>query len=334
MRFLNAADVRAALPMRDAIEAMQQAFAAFSAGRADAPPRIHLGIPQNDGISLVMPSFVWGDDPDRVADQALAVKVASVFEGNPARALSRIQAAVLVFDPQTGRPEALLEGATVTAIRTGAGSGAATDLLSRPDSRTVAVFGAGVQARSHIEAMCAVRPVTSIRIFSRTRRKVDGLIAEFHDRPGWDVELIPAATPAEALRGADIVCATTSAASPLFEDADLADGTHINAIGSYKPDVCEIPAGTVVRACVFVDSRHAAWDEAGDLIQPLKAGLITRDHIVAEIGEIVAGTKLGRTSDAAVTFFKSVGMAVQDAIAARVALANARSKGIGRDIDW
>ncbi len=157
MRFLNAADVRAALPMRDAIEAMKLAFSAFSAGRADVPPRIHLGIPQNDGISLVMPSFVWGDDPQCLADQALAVKVASVFERNPARGHARIQAAVLVFDPQTGRPEALLDGATITAIRTGAASGAATDLLSRSDSRTLAVFGAGtageLQLRSPIDGV-------------------------------------------------------------------------------------------------------------------------------------------------------------------------------------
>jgi ornithine cyclodeaminase len=334
MRFLNAADVRAALPMRDAVEAMKQAFAAFSAGRANAPPRIHLGIPQNDGISLVMPSFVWGNDPDLAADQALAVKVASVFERNPARGLARIQAAVLVFDPQTGRPEALLEGATVTAIRTGAASGAATDLLSRPDIQTVAVFGAGVQARSHIEAMCAVRPVTSIRIFSRTRTRVDDLIAEFRARPGWDVELIPVANPSEALRGADVVCATSNSRTPLFDDVDVRDGTHLNAIGSYTPDVCEIPPQIVVRSRVIVDSRDAAWEEAGDLIQPLRAGLITRDHIAAEIGEIVDGRKSGRTSPAEVTFFKSVGMAVQDAVAARVALTNARAKGIGRDIDW
>ncbi|MCC7422505.1 MAG: hypothetical protein IT428_19675 [Planctomycetaceae bacterium] len=334
MRFLNAADVRAALPMRDAIEAMKLAFSAFSAGRADVPPRIHLGIPQNDGISLVMPSFVWGDDPQCLADQALAVKVASVFERNPARGHARIQAAVLVFDPQTGRPEALLDGATITAIRTGAASGAATDLLSRSDSRTLAVFGAGVQARSHIDAVCAVRPVTSVRIHSRTRSKVDELISEFRNRPEWDVEMRAVSSPADALRGADIVCATTSARTPLFVDREIEEGMHLNAIGSYTPLAREIPPETVVRSRVVVDSRQAAWDEAGDLILPLKAGLIGPDHIAAEIGEIVAGQKPGRTTPAEVTFFKSVGMAVQDAVAARVALTNAKALGIGRELDW
>lgn len=334
MRFLNAADVRAALPMRDAIEAMKLAFSAFSAGRADVPPRIHLGIPQNDGISLVMPSFVWGDDPQCLADQALAVKVASVFERNPARGHARIQAAVLVFDPQTGRPEALLDGATITAIRTGAASGAATDLLSRSDSRTLAVFGAGVQARSHIDAVCAVRPVTSVRIHSRTRSKVDELISEFRNRPEWDVEMRAVSSPADALRGADIVCATTSARTPLFVDREIEEGMHLNAIGSYTPLAREIPSETVVRSRVVVDSRQAAWDEAGDLILPLKAGLIGPDHIAAEIGEIVAGQKPGRTTPAEVTFFKSVGMAVQDAVAARVALTNAKALGIGRELDW
>lgn len=334
MRFLNAEDVRAALPMRDAVEAMKQAFAAFSLGRANAPPRIHLGLPQNGGVSLVMPSFVWGSNPQDADDQALAVKVVSLFDGNRARGLARIQAAVMVFDPQTGRPDALLEGATLTAIRTAAASGAATDLLSRADSQSVALFGAGVQARSHIEAMLAVRPVTAFRIFGRTRSNVDAMMAEFRARPGFPAELVAAESPVDAVRGADIVCAASTARTPLFDDCDVATGTHLNAVGSYTPDVREIPAETVARSRVVVDSRHAAWEEAGDLIQPLNAGLIDRDHIAAELGEIVAGQKPGRTSETEVTFFKSVGMAVQDAMAARVALANARKAGIGREIEW
>lgn len=169
MLILNAADVRQALPMPLAVEAMKQAFAAFSSGQALVPPRIHLAIAPHAGVSLFMPSFV---DAASSAEQALAVKVASVFDGNPARGLARIQAAVVVLEPDTGRSIALLDGEMLTAIRTAAASGAATELLARRDCRTLALFGAGVQARTHLEAMCSVRSIDTIRVFSRTPRKV------------------------------------------------------------------------------------------------------------------------------------------------------------------
>jgi ornithine cyclodeaminase/alanine dehydrogenase-like protein (mu-crystallin family) len=149
-----------------------------------------------------------------------------------------------------------------------------------------------------------------------------------------EVELVAAGSARAAIDHADIVCATTTASTPIFEDADVASGTHINAVGSYTPQAREIAAETVVRARVVVDSRQAAWIEAGDLIQPLNAGLITRDHIHAELGEIVLGQKPGRTDDREITFFKSVGLAVQDAVAARVALDAAHRLGLGCQVDW
>lgn len=317
--------------MKGAIAAMKQAFAALSAGKALVPPRIHLTVARHSGLSLIMPSFV--DSKDRAA-QALAVKVVSLFDGNPARQIARLQAAVLVFEPDTGRLAALLEGAALTAIRTAAASGAATDLLARRDSRHLALFGAGVEARTHLEAMCAVRPITRVSIFSRTRAKVELLIDELLHRDDLSLELHAAATPCEALQDADIVCATTTSPTPIFDDADLAPGTHLNAVGSYTPQVREIPAETVVRATVVVDSRDAAWEEAGDLIGPLQAGLIGRDHIRAELGELVLGSHPGRTSDREITFFKSVGIAVQDAVAGNLAAANARRMGLGTQIAW
>lgn len=331
MRILNAADVRKALPMRDAVEAMKQAFAALSAGRAEVPHRIHLPVARNAGLSLFMPAFLDDEDPSR---QALAVKVVSLFDGNAARGLARIQAAVLALDPQTGRAEALLEGATLTAIRTAAASGAATDLLARPEARVVALFGAGVQARAHVEAMCAVRPIERIAIYSRTRSKVDALIAGVSGTTGVTAELVAAETPRAALREADIVCTVTTSATPVFEDSNLREGTHINAVGSYQPSVAEVPADTVVRARVFVDSRHAAGEEAGDLIQPRQAGRIGPDHIHAELGELVLGTRTGRSDERQITLFKSVGIAVQDAAAAHRALANARELGLGTEVAW
>lgn len=328
---LNAADVRQSLPMPQAIAAMKQAFAAFSSGQAVVPPRTHLAVPRHSGVSLIMPALVNDADASR---EALAVKVVSVFDKNGERGLARIQAAVVVLDPATGQPLALLEGATLTAIRTAAASGAATDFLARRDSRTLAILGAGVQARTHLEAICAVRTISEIRIYCPNPSAVEGLISEFASLSSRGVRLVAATSAHEAIEQADIICATTTAATPVFDDADVASGTHINAVGSYTPQAREIPAETVVRARVVVDSRQAAWDEAGDLIQPLNAGLITRDYIHAELGELVLGQRPGRTDDRQITLFKSVGLAVQDAVAARFALDTACRLGLGRQVDW
>lgn len=331
MLILNAAAVRTALPMPLAIEAMKQAFAAFSDGKAIVPPRIHLPVARYAGISLIMPSFVDGDTP---AEQALATKIVSLFDGNQARGLARIQAAVVVFEPDTGRPVALLDGAMLTAIRTAAASGAATDLLARCDSRTLALFGTGVQARTHVFAMCAVRPIERIFVVGRTPANVAALIDWFGERRTIQAEFIAATSAQQALRDADIVCCTTTSITPIFDDADLKPGVHINAVGSYTPQACEVPPETVCRALVVVDSRHAAWEEAGDLIQPLNADLIDREHIHAELGELVLGRKTGRMDDRQVTFFKSVGLAVQDAVAAKVALQNAERQKLGQEVAW
>jgi len=328
---LNAADVRQALPMPQAVAAMKEAFAAFSSGRAVVPPRTHLAVLQHSGISLIMPALVRDVDPGR---EALAVKVVSVFDKNADRGLARIQAAVLVVDPATGQPQALLEGATLTAIRTAAASGVATDLLARRDSRILAILGAGVQARAHLAAICAVRNISEVRVYSRRLSAVEALIGESTSFANRGIRFVPAASARDAIDQADIICATTTSLTPILEDADVAAGTHLNAVGSYTPQAREIPAESVVRARVVVDSRLAAWDEAGDLIQPLNAGLIDRQHIHAELGEIVLGQKPGRTDDHQITLFKSVGLAVQDAVAARWALDSAHRLGLGRHVEW
>ena len=329
MLVLNSADVRKALPMAEAVEAMKQAFAALSDGKAKVPMRAHLQIEPHNGISLVMPAYLNAQQ-----GEALTVKVVSLFDHNHKRGLSRIQAAVLVLNPETGQPIAVVEGATLTAIRTAAASGAATDLLAQTDSHTLAIFGAGVQAPAHLEAMCAVRPIQKVWIFGPTLSKVERMIARMSQQEWCTAELHAAATPGQAVSDADIVCTTTTSHEPVFDDADLKPGVHINAVGSYTPQAREIPPQTVVRSLVVVDSREAAWEEAGDLIQPLQAGLIDRDHIHAELGELVLGRKTGRSRDDQITFFKSVGIAVQDAAAARVALENAQQWNLGSRVEW
>jgi len=330
MLILNADDVRRCLPMSECIAAMKQAFGLLGEGRAVVPLRAQLRVAPHSGTTLVMPAFIdGGDGPD-----ALCVKVVSVFDNNPKQGLARIQAAVLVLEPPTAQPLALLEGATLTGIRTAAVSGAATDLMSRPESRVLGVLGAGVQARTHIEAVCCVRPIEAVRVYAPRAESVERLVSELLGREGLPDDIRGTASSAEAIRGADIVCCTTTSSTPVFDDTDLAEGTHVNAVGSYQRDVVEVPAATVVRARVVVDDYESAWEEAGDLLQPLEAGVIDRDHVVAEMAELVGGSREGRTSDREITLFKSVGLAVEDAMAARVTLANAAVLGVGQDVSW
>ncbi len=329
MLILNAHDVRETLPMAEAIDAMKRAFCALSAGRAEVPLRAHLNVEPHDGVSLVMPAYV--SDPD---DEALAVKVVSLFDGNSRRGMARIQAAVLVLEPETGLPAAVLEGATLTAIRTGAASGAATDLLARGDSKTAAIFGAGVQSRTQLEAVCTVRSIETVWVHDPDDSRVGEFIAEVAGRGPIPSDIRAAKDPAEAVAQADVICAATTSARPVFDDADLKPGVHINAVGSYQPDVQEIPAETVARALVVVDSREAALSETGDLIQPIEKGLIDAEHIHSELGELVAGERTVTRSDDQITLFEAVGVAVQDAVAAKVALTRARELGLGQNVDW
>ncbi len=329
MRVLGADDVRKALPMPVAIEAMRQAFSALSAGHAVMPQRIHMDIERHQGISLLMPAYI-----NDAVGEALALKVVSLFPGNAARGLAMIQAGVLVLDPHTGRPVALMEGASLTAIRTAAACGAATDILARPESHVAAIFGAGVQARTQLQAICCVRPIETAWIYDNQPGRAETLVAELAGRDGICADLRPATAPAEALAEADVVCTATTAAEAVFDDADVRDGTHINAVGSFKPHMREIPPETVMRALVVVDSRPDALEEAGDIIQPINDGLITADHIHAELGELVLGHKPGRTSPEQITLFKSVGVAVQEAAAARAALMTAQQAGLGTVVPW
>ena len=331
MLILTADEVRKALPMKDAIEAMKRAYAALSDGKADVPLRTHLNIPPQDAVSLIMPAYVQTEGGD-----ALAVKVVSLFPKNPERQrkLALIQAAVLVLDAETGRPIALLEGSSLTAIRTGAGSGAAIDLLSRPDSKVIAVFGAGVQGRTQMEAACSVRKIERAWVFDTSDKRAEGFVREMAGVGPIPRDLRVAKNTQEALSEADIVCTATTANTPIFSDTDVKPGTHISSIGSYTPEMQEVPAEMVARALVVVDSRTAVLAETGDLLKPMQAGLFGEEHISAELGEIVLGRKPGRSSPEQITFYKSVGVAVQDALAAQLALQNARTQRLGTDVKF
>ncbi len=324
MLILTADEVRKALPMDETIQAMKNAYASLSDGKANVPLRTQLPIQKREALSIFMPAFVDAQDYE-----ALAVKVVSIFPENLNQGEPLIYAAVMVLDPTTGRPTALLEGSTLTAIRTGASSGAAIDLLSRPESRVLALFGAGAQGRTQLEAACSVRGIEKVWVYDTNPDNAEALAEEMAGSGEITKNIHTASNPTEATREADIICTATTASTPVFSDVELKPGTHISGIGSYTPEMQEVPPETVLRAYVVVDSRSATLAEAGDLIQPIRAGLFGEDHIAAELGEIVLQRKPGRRSAEEITYFKSVGVAVQDAAAAQLALKNAAGMGLG-----
>jgi ornithine cyclodeaminase/alanine dehydrogenase-like protein (mu-crystallin family) len=325
---LTASQVREALPMNDAIQAMATAFRAFSCGKAIVPPRTRIDIPDCDSHALFMPAYLADDA------RILVVKAVQVYPPNRNTDVPVVNAAVLLMDGRTGIPLASMEGSSLTAIRTGAASGLATDLLARHDSECLSVIGAGVQARTQLEAVCAVRNIRKIVIFDPTPSKARTLIHEMTGKTNIPDDMSMAENPGDAVTDADIICTATTSKIPVFHDCDLAGGVHINAIGSYLPSMQEIPGETICRAKVIADSRNAVLTESGDLIIPVERGVIQKDHIHAELGEVVAGMKAGRIGDAEITLFKSVGIAVQDAVAAYAAYKNACAWDIGHRIDW
>ncbi|HJS18603.1 MAG TPA: hypothetical protein VJ785_07630 [Anaerolineales bacterium] len=327
MLILTAEDVRKALPMNEAIEAMKKAYASLSDGTAVVPLRTRLPIPHSEALSLFMPAYVNSQDGN-----ALAIKIVSLFPTNPRRGLAYIQAAVLVFDPQTGQAIALLEGSSLTAIRTGAAGGAAIDLLARPQSKVVAVFGAGAQGRTQLEAACTARQVDTAFIYDPNPRKAEIFAEDLRGKGSVTKDIRIASSAQEAVENADIICTATPSLKPVFEDQHVRPGTHISAVGSYMPEMQEVPAQTLQRAKIFIDSRSASLEEAGDLIQPMRAGLFNETHICGELGEVVLGRIPGRQAEEEITYFKSVGVAVQDAMAAQLALDNARRMNIGTEV--
>jgi alanine dehydrogenase len=324
LQLLSAADIVAALPMAEAIGGMKYAFAQLSNGRAEAPLRTHIKV-DDVGATLVMPAIL-ADSGD------LAIKVVSVFPNNSQLGLPTIHALVLALDTVTGKPLALLEGGSLTAIRTGAVSGAATDLLARQDAQRVAIIGSGVQARTQLEAVCTVRNIKEVRVFSLLPDQARQFAREMAGRGSIPPSITVVEDANSAVREADIICTATTSSTPVFDGEQLKPGAHVNGIGSFTPEMQEIDMQTIKRSLVIVDSRAAALEEAGDLIIPLQKGDITQEHIAAELGEIVSGIHPGRTSPSQITFFKSVGIAVQDAAAASIAIRNALANGLGSTI--
>lgn len=326
MRILTRSEIERAIGMPEALEAARLAFTQLASGRAHVPLRTPLHLPEHEALALFMPAALEGT-------QALGCKLVTVYPHNREHALPSIHALVLLLDPNTGRPLAVLEGACLTTIRTGAASGVATELLARPEARVLACFGAGEQAFWQVKSICTVRPIERVWVRSRTEASAQRLIERLMQDRGVPRDLRAARTQEEAVCEADVICTATTSSTPVFEGRLLRPGTHINAIGSYSATMQELDTDAVRQARIVVDSRAACQAEAGDLAVPLAAGLIGGPETWTELGEILLGRAARRTSPEEITLFKSVGNAAQDLALAERALREAERLQLGTEID-
>jgi ornithine cyclodeaminase len=291
--FLDGDELRRRLPMRDAIDALETAFR--DGDPSATPLRSQVATP--GGTLLTMPA---------VGQAGVGVKLVTVTGANPAAGLPLIHAVYVLFDPITQSPVLLVDGAALTALRTAAVSGLATTHLARADAQRLVIFGAGVQATAHLDAMTAVRPITHLAVVTRTPARADDLLTRAR-ASGIEASL----EDAEVVSSADIVCTCTTAVTPLFEGGSLADGSHVNAVGTFQPHTREVDTATVQRARVVVETRAAALDEAGDLLIPIGEGAIGPQHVRADLQEVVHGARV-RSDPGDVTLFESVGLAFED----------------------
>jgi ornithine cyclodeaminase/alanine dehydrogenase-like protein (mu-crystallin family) len=325
IRVLRGAEVRKLLPMAECVDLMQRTMIAVSEGRVVLPLRSILAMPGDRGMMGIMPGYLA--DPE-----CFGVKLVSLIPRNKPPQYSSHLGLVLLFEADHGQPVALLDAAEITAIRTAAASGLATRLLALRGAADLAVLGAGEQARSHLEAMLSVRSLRRVRVWARDRDKAR-LFAETEGaRHKIAVETSP--TVREAIAGADIICTTTKAREPILHGDWLNPGVHLNIVGSSIAAAAEIDTPAVVKARFFVDRRESTINEGGEYLRALKAGAITPEHILGEIGEVANGSKVGRFSPLDVTLYKSLGIAPQDLAAAHYVLEKARTAGIGQVIDF
>ncbi len=318
-------DVRSVLTMKDCIDVVEEAFKQLALGNVVMPTRPTIRIPKYKALVNAMPAYIGGME-------AVGVKLVGGYLDNPTlHGLPVVQATILLNDGTNGSTLAVMDGTYITAVRTGAASGVATKYLATTDATTVAIIGAGVQARTQLAAVCEVRPITSARVYAPSEQHRQEYATEMSRVLGIDVTA--AASAEDAVRGAAIVCTASTSKTPVLDGTWLEPGVHINCAGSHSPDARELDTTTVVRSTVVVDSRDAALAEAGDLMIPIASGDISEDHIRAELGEIVAGMKPGRTDPSEITLFKSQGLAIQDVATASLVFKRASEKGIGSQVD-
>ncbi len=332
MLLLTRSEVKTAVTMAEAIEAAEAGLAAYSAGEAKVPIRTPVGAA--GGIALFMPGLIESYG-------ALGIKIVSIFSGNVKRGLPTVTAVMVLNDIETGEPLAAMEASYLTALRTGAAAGVAAKHLARHDSRTVVIFGAGVQARTQLLGITAVRRISRVDVFDVNGTAAQRFANEMRAETGlviaWGVSGPNPPEPeriATAVAGADVIITATTSKTPVFDGLLVKPGTHVTGIGSYTPQMQELDEYLVSHAdLLFCDTKAGAWAETGDLLVPLSAGIITRERVTGELGELVLGRVAGRTNDQQITVYKGVGLAALDLVAAKLVYDRARERKMGINID-
>lgn len=305
---------------------MREALIKLASGEVHQPLRTIVRPPNAAGVMGLMPSYVGGDDA------AYGLKTVCVFPGNPAKGKDAHQGAVLLFSAETGELLALMNASAITAIRTAAVSGVATDLLAREDASDLAIIGAGVQARTHLKAMAEVRPIKRCRVASRSIEHAGQLAKEMSGNVPFAIE--PVDSVAKALDGADLVATVTNSKEPVVQREWISAGVHLNVVGSSTPLAREVDTATIAESALFVDRRESTLNEAGDYLFAMRESAIGPEHIRAELGEVLTGQKPGRTSPEEITLFKSLGLAVEDLAAANYLYRQAQEANAGTWIDF
>jgi ornithine cyclodeaminase len=323
---LDSSRIRELLPMADCIELMADALSALARDEVHQPLRTIIRPPNARGLLGLMPAYRGGERG------AFGLKAICVFPDNPAQGKDAHQGAVMLFSRDTGELLALMNASEITAIRTAAVSAVATRLLAREDARELAIIGAGVQARTHLAALACVRPIERVRVAARNMEHARGFAAEMQSKVSFPVEAVQ--TNEEAVRGADLIVAATSSLEPVIRREWISPGAHVNAIGTHSPNSREIDSATMATARIFVDRRESALNESGDYLLAAKEGVIGPDNIVGEIGELLIGTKSGRTSPTEITLFKSLGLAIEDVACADYLYRKAVDQNIGTWVDF
>jgi ornithine cyclodeaminase/alanine dehydrogenase-like protein (mu-crystallin family) len=312
---LSDKEVLELLPIKECMPVMREALIALAAGKVHQPLRTIIRPPDAKGVMGLMPAMSLGMSGDISAHQrAFGLKAICVFPGNPARGIDSHQGAVLLFSAETGELLAMMNASAITAIRTAAVSGVATDVLARMDAGNLAILGSGVQARSHLVAVSQVRYIKRCRIASRCLEHARAFAEEMS--PDFAFPIEPVETVGEALKDADLIVTATTAREPIVKREWIAAGAHLNLVGSSVPNTREVDSATMAAASLFVDRRESTLNEAGDYLFAVREGLIGPDHIRAELGEVLKGDRPGRTSPEEITCFKSLGLAIEDLFAA------------------
>jgi ornithine cyclodeaminase/alanine dehydrogenase-like protein (mu-crystallin family) len=324
VHIINQAEVLQLLPMSECIDVMAEALKTLARGNAILPLRPVMWLPEKVGALGMMPSYL-GDF------KTMGLKVVSVFPGNHGTQYDSHQGAVMLFETEHGRLLAIVDASEITAIRTAATTAVATQLLARAQAGDLAILGSGIQARTHLEAMRLVRPLRRVRVWSRNLDHARQFAEREARRHGLQIE--PVETAQAAVTGADIICTTTAARQPVLLGDWLAPGAHVNAVGSSVAFTRELDTAAVVKSRLFVDRRESTINEAGDFLFPKQEGAIGDDHIQGEVGELLLGTRPGRTSAEEITLFKSLGLAVEDLAAAHHIYQQALAKGLGLSVE-